>query len=417
MDQEIQSINVDELVLWTENPRDPIDASSSDQDIVDLAIKNKDQRWELRKLAKEMKTRYDLSELPTVVFKDHKPVVYDGNRRMILAKIKHGLVEAEGFDKDDLPEIPFSLPCNVCTHEVAVENIFRKHGESGSWAPLHRDEFIHKMLGQPKSVFLKLDESTNLIRNNPELNKVYVKDEILSPEKLNEIGIRFEGDVLESRLSEEETGKVLHDLVDKVKKKVITTRKNRGNVIGVLEPENRKVVDSSRKKPYISVSKSELKKLSEPKAVEEPEKKAISRRVKSKGVSLFGGALYLKPGDVSNLYRDINDFYNYYEANKKILSESFPSLIRMALRLLSETAYEEDGDKNLNSYIKKHYPNAKKKLDRNQKNYLHNQNVSEITIVQQIHTGAHKFDASKNLSQTIAISIILGKILEESHGK
>lgn len=123
MDQQIQSINLDELVLWTENPRDPIDASSSDQDIVNLALKNKDQKWELRKLAREMKTRYDLSELPTVVYKDGKPVVYDGNRRMILAKIKHGLVKAEEFDENSLPEIPFSLPCNVCTHEVAVENI------------------------------------------------------------------------------------------------------------------------------------------------------------------------------------------------------------------------------------------------------------------------------------------------------
>lgn len=160
-----------------------------------------------------------------------------------------------------------------------------------------------------------------------------------------------------------------------------------------------------------------MKEFSSPKDEGEPGKKSRTRKVKSKEVSLFGGDLYLKPGDVSNLYRDINDLYNYYIANKKTLSESFPSLIRMALRLLSETAYQEDGDKNLKIYIKKHYANGKKRLDKNQKNYLHNQNVNENTIVQQIHTGAHKFDASKNLSQTVAISIILGKILEESHGK
>lgn len=117
------------------------------------------------------------------------------------------------------------------------------------------------MLGQPKSVFLKIDESTGLIRNNSELNKVFVRDEILSSEKLSEIGIRFDGDILVSRLSEEETGNVLHDIANKVKRKVITTRKNRGNVINILEPENRKVIDSSKKKPYVSVSKSKIERI------------------------------------------------------------------------------------------------------------------------------------------------------------
>ena len=37
MDQKVELINIADLVLWTENPRDPIDVNASDQDIVDKA--------------------------------------------------------------------------------------------------------------------------------------------------------------------------------------------------------------------------------------------------------------------------------------------------------------------------------------------------------------------------------------------
>lgn len=35
MGQEIKYINISELVLWTENPRDPISSSATDQEIAD----------------------------------------------------------------------------------------------------------------------------------------------------------------------------------------------------------------------------------------------------------------------------------------------------------------------------------------------------------------------------------------------
>jgi len=37
MDQEVKELNIKDLVLWTENPRDPIDEFATDQDIVDKA--------------------------------------------------------------------------------------------------------------------------------------------------------------------------------------------------------------------------------------------------------------------------------------------------------------------------------------------------------------------------------------------
>jgi len=54
MEQEVKYINIKDLVLWTENPRDPINANASDQDIVDRALDDGLLKWTLPKLAKEM---------------------------------------------------------------------------------------------------------------------------------------------------------------------------------------------------------------------------------------------------------------------------------------------------------------------------------------------------------------------------
>src|SRR5256885_1727682 len=113
MSQEIKLIAVKDLVLWAENPRDPIDPTKKDQDIVDRAFEDKLLKWTLAKLVKEMGPDYDFSELPTVVYQRSKPIVYDGNRRIILAKLKHGYVTVPDSEKLTLPDIPREIPCNV----------------------------------------------------------------------------------------------------------------------------------------------------------------------------------------------------------------------------------------------------------------------------------------------------------------
>ncbi len=179
MDQEVKSIKIKDLVLWTENPRDPIDVNASDQDIVDRALGAEATKWNISKLARAMGKRYDFSELPTVVYHTGKPIVYDGNRRVILGKIKHGLVKASGFNPGLIPDFfPADIPCNVCVKEIALENVYRKHAGTGSWDPLERDMFLHKFMGHPKSPFLLIEESTGLIGANKHLNKGFVKDEI-----------------------------------------------------------------------------------------------------------------------------------------------------------------------------------------------------------------------------------------------
>lgn len=90
--QEIINIKIEDLVLWTENPRDPISPDSNDQDVADKAFEDLDGRWNLKKLISDMGEYYDYSELPIVVYDKGKPVVYDGNRRILLGKIKKGLI-------------------------------------------------------------------------------------------------------------------------------------------------------------------------------------------------------------------------------------------------------------------------------------------------------------------------------------
>lgn len=411
MSQEIKDIDINNLVLWTENPRDPIDPGATDQDIADKAWEDKNEKWNLMKLAKEMLTHYDLSELPTVVYHDNKPIVYDGNRRMILAKLKHDCVKLDGFDKTKLPSIPKKIPCNVCSKEIAVQNVYRKHGDSGSWSPLDRDFFIHKFMGEPKSIFLKLDDATGLISSNPHLNKVFVKNEIFTNEKLKELGFEFEDQDLKSKFTETESMSILSDISRKVSSKIIDTRKNRGKVIEVLDKENRQLISSKSKNP---LKKIKLSYNAETELKEETKRQAA--RTKKKNPELFNGILYLKSGQVSDLYRDIADLYQHYIKYKDDFSQYFPSLIRMSMRLLAEAA-ATDMNLNLGQYLKSNFKAAKGNLDPDTKTTLSTLNVNENTIEQLLHIGAHKYSAANNLEQTIAISIILGKIIEISHGK
>jgi hypothetical protein len=143
--------------------------------------------------------------------------------------------------------------------------------------------------------------------------------------------------------------------------------------------------------------------------------KQTARKPK-KTSDIFGSVLYLKSSDASDLYRDIVDLYNYYVSNKTTLSSLFPGLIRMALRLLVETA-ANDENLTMDKYLTKHFSKAKQNFDQDIKTTLSTQNVTESSIIQLLHVGAHKYHSASNLSQTIAISIVIGEILKITHGK
>lgn len=412
MEQEVKYINIKDLVLWTENPRDPIDENATDQEIVDRALGDCLLKWTLPKLAKEMGGYYDFSELPTVVYHGKKTVVYDGNRRIILGKIKHGLVSIPSDIRIQIPDFPIEIPCNVCSKKIALNNVFRKHGDTGSWQPLERDIFLHKFMGEPKSSFLILEEDTGIITKNPHLNQRFVKEEIFRDDILKFLGFTFQKGRLNSVHTDEEAYLILRDISKKIEEKEISTRRNRGKIVEVLGPNSQQLVDQNKN------NKTHLSKINF--VSSEKDKKQQQRQAKrtpKSNVELFGGKLYLRMGDVSNLYRDIVDLYQFYLSNKHELSRTFQGLIRMSLRLLCEMASKEDNNKKFENYLKSHFPTAKENLDQDIKTTLSNHNVNESSIVQLLHTGAHNYQSSSNIEQTIAMSIIIGSILTISHGK
>ena len=314
MDQQVKEIDIKDLVLWTENPRDPIDENATDQDIIDRALSSRSYKWNLSKLAEEMGDYYDFSELPTVVYRNKKPVVYDGNRRIILGKIKHGIVLVEDGIIAKIPYFPEKIPCNVCSEEIALKNVYRKHSDTGSWQPLERDIFLHKFMGKAKTPFLLLDESTSLISENPHLNQRFVKEEIFNEESLKKLGFfTDENETLLSIHEQQDAKNILADLSNKVKEKEITTRKARGKVLEVLEPSSQEIIEKNKKensdkpKPVFQetftgsrTNSKETASTSE--SVSKPKRQ--TKRTIAKEPEFFGGKLYLRFGEISNLYRD-----------------------------------------------------------------------------------------------------------------
>lgn len=396
--------------MWTENPRDPIDENALDQDIVDRAISDDGNKWRLSFLAKNMGQFYDLSELPTVVYKSGKPVVYDGNRRMILAKIQHELVTVENLDFD-IPLIPRRIPCNVCSEEIALQNVLRKHGGSGSWSPLERDIFLHKHLKRPKSVFLIFDEQTQLISKNPLLNRGFVKKEILQEGKLQTFGFQVnENEELLTSHDNREALLVLNNIVDTINDGTVSTRKNRGNILESLDIDVQKIIEkNARKKPHLT-------KIDFSTAAQAGKIQRRTRRTKKRDSELFNGRLYLKSGDVNNLYADILTLHDFYSGKKEELSPTFPSLIRMSLRLLCETA-SGGGKKGIDRYVQANFSKAKATLDQNTKTTLHMLNITETSLVTKLHVGAHNYSAANNMEETLGVSLILGAMLTISHGR
>ncbi len=420
MEQEIRTIKVRDLVLWSENPRDPIGFAVSAAEVIKRAVEDPKSKWNLKKLAREMGGYYDYSELPIVVYKNHKPVVYDGNRRVALAKIKLGLVSVEGMLRDELPSVPEELPCNVCEEELALQSVFRKHVTlRNSWGVLERDIFAYRYQKSPKSLFLMLDECTGgFISSNPELNRGFVKNELLTKANLQKMGFWFDSEKMMTPHSNDEVGVILDNILEKVKDKTIDTRTNRGKLLTVLDQRVKDIIRSNNGKEqheYVGAEKGEEKRVVRPVQKKKTERK--TRITQGGKISFFGEKLILKPGDVNNLYSDILMLYNMVSSADKPFSPNVYALFRMALRLLCETAMRDLGFSDIKAYIEKYAPAAKKKFSRDIATLLSSQNVKKETLPQLLHTGAHNYTSSASHDQAVCISIFVGAMLKESHGK
>lgn len=412
-EQTVEHIPVKDLILWTENPRDPISPRSKNEAIICRALEDVDHKWSLRKLAKTMGAHYDFSELPTVVYKSGYPIVYDGNRRVVLAMLKLGLYPRFANVKFRMPECPEILPCCVAPEDIALENVWRKHADTGSWDQISRDIFLHKFRKQEKSVLLQLDELLDRgIASTSYLNQRFVRDEVLTNPRLKSIGIHVENGQVTSRHDPTNTRRLLDHVFGLIGTKKLSTRVGRTTPLNeLIDPEFRDITAADANKAYkpINLTADEFAHLQ--KASVQPTTR-LPVRVKSAQIELFGEKLELSSGEPSNLYRDILDLYSFFRKNQGKLSDRFPALIRMALRLECELVADCVSSEDMAAMVKMDFDQAKALLTQDQKTFLSQNAVTKDNIVTLLHTGAHNYTGSYNLQQTIAMSLIVGGILK-----
>jgi hypothetical protein len=440
--QKVKELSISRLVLWSENPRDPLPDRKIGREndrIIRRAIEDVDKSWKLLSLLKTMGEMYDSSDLPIVVMKDGYPIVYDGNRRVILAMIKHNEKylkllpssarrKLEGFDVDK------KLYCDVCTEATALKLIIRKHADSGSWKPIQQGLFRMRYMGESPSILLQINSLTDgAIEKSKMLNQRFVEEEVFTRSHLESLGISIEGDSIMSAYTKDELVSILRDIFKLIEKGDISTRKRPalGKLPSSLSERSQALCSSKKDQPRVYTEKYVP---IEPAPIEagEREEKASSPkkrtpRSKMYETPLFGGILSLKEGPINNLYREIEALDKLITKNVgKGLSEDAHIVIRMALRLLCETAWKDLKMNYLEEYLKKYFDVAKARLCKAEKTLL-SKNLSDEDpkplethkqLLSRLQDSAHTYDEStRNYRQTVAISVLVGAILSSSHGK
>jgi hypothetical protein len=335
MKQKIQEIEISKLNLWTENPRDPIDNISTDEDIIDRIIEDSNNKWNIEKLIQKMGEYYDYSELPIVVKKNGRYIVFDGNRRIALLKIlqdenKYTKYVGKLFKnlESKLLRDQNVLPCNVCDEETAINSIYRKHSDNGSWGELERDYFLFNFKKEKKTHFVALDEQTGFIKDNKILNKRFIKDEVLNEKNLKEINIEFKGGELFSKYSKDQLVKIFTSIQESLKKGSISTRQNRGKLKSVISKDP-VIKDILNNPENINYSKILIPKKDANDFIPKLKK---SPHTKKKDI-IFGRILEFEDGPVNDLYLAIDRIYKSNKDNEEVLL-----IIGMSMRLILDVA-------------------------------------------------------------------------------
>lgn len=434
--QHIADIKLEDLALWSENPRDPLDEEADNEDIIQKALNEKagSSRWQLSKLAKEMGDEYDFSELPTVVpiESSNKYRVYDGNRRVILAILK-SRGETPGNPQRRLPIFPEAIPCNVCTKEIALKHVFRKHNDSGSWMAYERDLFSYKYMQGKKSVLIKIEEFVEGITRFPVLNQRYVKEDVLNDKHMREIG--FDLNREDYGVSREIFLEFLKFIAAEVMSGgSLSTRGSRNNPIAEIPTELLEKIRGVQQ--FDSNEDNEETLFGEDGSSEKADtgdndakysgtgkgtKKKKTRVTKPSQYDIFGGTLSLRLGDTNNIYSTLDALWTLNEKNKIPQNVSFIPIFRMGLRLLAEQA-AKDENVDLATYVGGYFDSAKKDLiermgSRDVATYLYTHNVTQENALSLFQASAHAYTSSNSKDQTIALSLILGGMLNTTHRK
>lgn len=394
-EQEIKSIPLSKLRLWTENPRDPMDESMSDSEIIKRAIVNDSDNWNLDSLIVEMGKRYHLNEIPVVVANaDDTFTVYDGNRRVALLKcIKDPDLFQDAFNRLGVFEVEPELrnltvlPCNVRTKEIALEIVERIHRSSNKWGKLQYEQFLHNFRGQPKGPLMLLDEATGgIVATNKKLNEEYVEKRLLTESNLNKIGFSIKKNELVTNFTPEEAVEILKDFARIRNADLSSARKNPGKLkeaLIELDPDKYANVPSfNENKPITRLGENTSNGRREmPSAGVLSHNSARRKPVKNKEETLFGGILRPKGSRSNELYRAIDDIYHYYLKNEQRRSHFLP-IVAFSMRLLLEICAQEyfkanNPDKDCkDGALKPFLKAAKKKMQET----AHFQEVNEITL-------------------------------------
>jgi hypothetical protein len=410
------------LHLWSENPRDPIDAAISDYDVIKHAIEDNPKEWNLDKLAKEMGGHYDFSEIPTVVLIDGTPIVYDGNRRVAVLKYLQGRhlyssLSGRLYLNDGPDELRnlLKVPCNVCDVDTALTNIERKHSTNGSWGILQREYFLNKHRGQKKSLFQELEERTGIISQHPKMNQRFVKDEVLTEKNLQDIGFSLDKEKgIVTNYSPDDSRDILGKVVSTINNNVLTTRSNnRGKLRDTLIGQFPELKD--RLNPFDGKEKTTV--VSDPENRKPPKRRTQATKQDDQ---IFGRALYIEKGKVNDLYLAISSIYENYRNDTKQLAIVLP-VIGMSLRLVLDVAarvYFEKNNSvqaNKDQLYKDFMKVAKKDMNQGSKNYL-SLTSDWLSDKENIDGVLSKYAHGNIITQKADIlkaSVVVGDILEE----
>ena len=443
-------VDVEKLELDLQNPRLPKHVRDQN-DITQIRNYLLDKEDVLRIARSIANNGYHRSAVAIVCKENGKLVVLDGNRRLVACQL---LLKPElatnARDKKELEEL------NKIVNKQELKKVkiavapSRKEAEKEIW-----DIHVNQLL-KPWQVLQKLRMYRNLIDSGEyDINSASSEYGVTPAQFKKELEkLFFYEQILEQIRTDKDEEELLKSGFNKIDRLILSTNGKKlldysTNDKGDITFANRSESDKKLRQlvPYItdpqkvsaqatqewlvenvfskidsgfSGNKTNTEKENEQTEAEAPSPKRKTAREKNKAQSLFGQNLVLKKGDTNNIYQDVLDLYDFYvkdsQKNEPRLSKNFPALIRMSLRLLVESAVAKT--KGVADYVNTNFDNAKKQLTQDQKTTLSNNSVSGAkSLIQLLQSGAHNYTNSANFEQTVAMSIIIGAMLNITHIK
>lgn len=442
-----RKIKIEELSLWDENPRFPDKYfNQTEEEIVEFILKK--PNFKIKELTEAIVTDFKLPQLEKIIVLEMQDqfVVIEGNRRIATYKL---LVNPELTNNDKLNSFfremsskieideNYQIECIVTSDkEMALKYVDRKHNNNNfevSWGQAERDNFKARR-GRASNKELFRIEMSNIVKSldlpdelkERVLGKGYITTLyriIDSTPAYDLFGFSFkDGQLLIKDVNFKSTLKVIvYNVLEKetldgskeVNTRTLNKNEEKEEYLNSIKNEDTKIVDEKiDANTHDNIFGDQSINIPNPNIKKSPK----TPRTKKLFDKLFSGDLSLVKGDTNDIYRDILDLFKYYITNKTSLSVNFPSLIRMSLRLLVESATNEN--QKISDYVNLNYEQAKNELSKDLKTTLSNNSIkSAQSLIQLLQSGAHNYSNTANFEQTSAMSIIIGEMLKITHCK